>query len=116
MFYSAIRPLLDPVVKSKILFNIPLTDIVPPEQLDAEWAGGQYHFHFDPDVYWHELTDFCGIRHDGVRTHPSFAQQQQPPQPPPQQQQQPPLPPPSPPEASSHADDQALTTPPKAEV
>lgn len=73
MFYTAIRPLLDPVVKSKIQFNIPMTDVVPAAQLDAEWPGGTYNYTFDAPTYWAQLTDFCGIAPDGTRTHPSFA-------------------------------------------
>lgn len=36
-------------------FNPDLHELVPPEQLDADF-GGEYHYEFEPDSYWDQIV------------------------------------------------------------
>ncbi|KAJ1036554.1 hypothetical protein NDA13_000086 [Ustilago tritici] len=67
-FFSAVTPFLDPVTKEKIKFNANLTEYVPKEQLDAEFAGGRYNYEWDFKTYWDTLIRIGGIAEDGSRT------------------------------------------------
>lgn len=65
-FFSLLKPLLDPKTKEKIRFNPPLEDLIPTQQLDAEY-GGQHDYHYDSRVYLPALCHFCGVKEDGTR-------------------------------------------------
>jgi len=65
-FYKGIAPFLDPVTREKMRFNPDLFELVPREQLDADF-GGDYEFEFDHEVYWSQLIKTCGIAPDGTR-------------------------------------------------
>ncbi|KAJ1025892.1 hypothetical protein NDA16_002518 [Ustilago loliicola] len=67
-FFSAITPFLDPVTREKIKFNANLTEFVPKEQLDAEFAGGRYNYEWDFKTYWDTLIKVGGVAEDGSRT------------------------------------------------
>ncbi|WVQ75770.1 hypothetical protein IAR50_005402 [Cryptococcus sp. DSM 104548] len=65
-FFSGITPFMDPITRDKIRFNPKLTELVPADQLDAEF-GGDYKFEYDFKHYWKTLTEFCHIAPDGTR-------------------------------------------------
>ncbi|KAI0297579.1 CRAL-TRIO domain-containing protein [Multifurca ochricompacta] len=65
-FYKGIAPFLDPVTREKMRFNPDLFELVPREQLDADF-GGDYEFEFDHETYWNQLIEVCGIAPDGTR-------------------------------------------------
>lgn len=65
-FYKGISPFLDPVTRDKMRFNPNLFELVPKEQLDADF-GGEYEFDFDADSYWNQIVEHCGIAPDGTR-------------------------------------------------
>ncbi|KAF2273135.1 CRAL/TRIO domain-containing protein [Westerdykella ornata] len=50
-FLKVISPFIDPVTKTKIRYNEPLTDHVPASQLMKN-AGGECEFEYDHSVYW----------------------------------------------------------------
>ncbi|WFD30341.1 4-nitrophenylphosphatase [Malassezia sp. CBS 17886] len=67
-FFTALSPFLDPITKDKIRFNHPnMTEFIAPEQLDAQFPGGEYEFVFDFDHYWSALVKRCGVQADGAR-------------------------------------------------
>jgi hypothetical protein len=47
--------------------NPDLKDIIPEEQLDADF-GGQYKFEYKHDIYLPAICKFCGVADDGTRT------------------------------------------------
>jgi hypothetical protein len=63
-FYKGIAPFLDPVTREKMRFNPDLFELVPREQLDADF-GGDYEYEFDHEVYWNQLIEY-------VKNAPSF--------------------------------------------
>jgi len=65
-FYKGIAPFLDPITRDKMRFNPNLFELVPREQLDADF-GGDYQYQFDPEAYWNQLTEACCIAPDGTR-------------------------------------------------
>ncbi|KAI0370035.1 CRAL/TRIO domain-containing protein [Pilatotrama ljubarskyi] len=65
-FYKGIAPFLDPVTRDKMRFNPDLFELIPKEQLDADF-GGDYEFEFEPDSYWEQIVSFCKIAPDGTR-------------------------------------------------
>ena len=88
-FYKGIAPFLDPVTREKMRFNPDLFELVPREQLDADF-GGDYEYEFDHEAYWNQLIEYvkcasfptgnivrnsqhlkidraCGIAPDGTR-------------------------------------------------
>ncbi|KIM88872.1 hypothetical protein PILCRDRAFT_85334 [Piloderma croceum F 1598] len=65
-FYKGISPFLDPVTRDKMRFNPDLLELVPKEQLDADF-GGEYGFEFDAESYWQQVVSHCGIAPDGTR-------------------------------------------------
>ncbi|KAF7974884.1 hypothetical protein HWV62_11021 [Athelia sp. TMB] len=65
-FYKGISPFLDPVTRDKMRFNPDLLELVPREQLDADF-GGDNEFEFEKDSYWKQVVEFCGIAEDGSR-------------------------------------------------
>ncbi|KAI0066633.1 CRAL/TRIO domain-containing protein [Artomyces pyxidatus] len=71
-FYRGISPFLDPVTRDKMRFNPDLFELIPKEQLDADF-GGDYEFEFDHEEYWQTLIDVCGIAPDGTRVEPTSA-------------------------------------------
>ena len=56
-FYKGIAPFLDPVTREKMRFNPDMFELVPREQLDADF-GGDYKFEFDHEVYWNQLVEY----------------------------------------------------------
>ena len=56
-FYKGIAPFLDPVTRDKMRFNPDLFELVPREQLDADF-GGDYAFEFDHEAYWNQLIEY----------------------------------------------------------
>jgi hypothetical protein len=56
-FYKGIAPFLDPITRDKMRFNPNLFELVPREQLDADF-GGDYQYQFDPEAYWNQLTEY----------------------------------------------------------
>ncbi|KAL5519430.1 hypothetical protein ACEPAH_1113 [Sanghuangporus vaninii] len=67
-FYKGIAPFLDPVTRDKIRFNPDLLELIPAEQLDADF-GGEFEYEFEPESYWSQIVDYCGITPDGTRVH-----------------------------------------------
>jgi len=65
-FYKGIAPFLDPITREKMRFNPDLFELVPREQLDADF-GGDYEYEFAHEVYWNQLIETCGIAPDGTR-------------------------------------------------
>ena len=59
-FYKGISPFLDPVTRDKMRFNPDLFELIPREQLDADF-GGDYHFQFEHETYWNQLIE-CVLR------------------------------------------------------
>jgi hypothetical protein len=53
-FLKLITPFIDPVTKSKIKYNEPLTSHVPAAQLITA-SGGSIDFKYDHSVYWPAL-------------------------------------------------------------
>jgi hypothetical protein len=53
-----ISPFIDPHTKTKLKFNEPMTNYVPPEQLLTAF-GGKVEFEYDHDVYWPALDALC---------------------------------------------------------
>ncbi|GLB43643.1 putative divergent CRAL/TRIO domain containing protein [Lyophyllum shimeji] len=65
-FYKGIAPFLDPVTRDKMRFNPNLFELIPKEQLDADF-GGDFHYEFEPNSYWDQIVKACGIAPDGTR-------------------------------------------------
>lgn len=65
-FFKLISPFIDPVTKTKMKFNEPLKDHVPPAQL---WnvSGGDVQFEYDHAVYWPKLIEICDERRKQCR-------------------------------------------------
>lgn len=53
-FLKIISPFIDPVTKTKMRYNEPLTDHIPASQLMKN-AGGEVDFVYDHSVYWPAL-------------------------------------------------------------
>ncbi|KLO20184.1 CRAL/TRIO domain-containing protein [Schizopora paradoxa] len=70
-FYKAIAPFMDPVTRDKacflIRFNPDLLELIPAEQLDADF-GGKFEYEFEPESYWNQIVSLCGIAPDGTRS------------------------------------------------
>lgn len=60
-FYKGIAPFLDPVTREKMRFNPDLFELVPREQLDADF-GGDYEYEFDHEAYWNQLIKYVKMR------------------------------------------------------
>jgi hypothetical protein len=54
VFLKVISPFIDPVTKTKMRYNEPLTDHIPASQLMKN-AGGEVDFAYDHSVYWPAL-------------------------------------------------------------
>lgn len=54
-FYKGISPFLDPVTRDKMRFNPDLFELIPREQLDADF-GGAYEWEFEPNSYWEQIV------------------------------------------------------------
>ncbi|KAI0658384.1 CRAL-TRIO domain-containing protein [Cubamyces menziesii] len=65
-FYKGISPFLDPVTRDKMRFNPDLLELIPKEQLDADF-GGDFEYEFEPNSYWEQIVSFCKIAPDGTR-------------------------------------------------
>ncbi|KAH9885446.1 CRAL/TRIO domain-containing protein [Cubamyces lactineus] len=65
-FYKGIAPFLDPVTRDKMRFNPDLFELIPKEQLDADF-GGDFEYEFEPNSYWEQIVSFCKIAPDGTR-------------------------------------------------
>lgn len=60
-FLKLISPFIDPVTKTKIRYNEPLTDGIPASQLMKE-SGGECEFQYDHAVYWPALESLAAAR------------------------------------------------------
>jgi TPP-dependent indolepyruvate ferredoxin oxidoreductase alpha subunit len=60
-FLKLVGPFIDPLTKTKIRYNEPLTDHVPASQLMKN-AGGECEFEYDHSVYWPALTELAEKR------------------------------------------------------
>lgn len=60
-FLKLISPFIDPVTKTKMRYNEPLTDHVPASQLMKN-AGGEVDFAYDHSVYWPALAKLAEDR------------------------------------------------------
>ncbi|KAI9711739.1 MAG: hypothetical protein M1820_001884 [Bogoriella megaspora] len=57
-FFKLISPFIDPVTKSKMKFNEPLSNHVPAQQLWSDY-GGEAHFKYSHTDYWPALNAIC---------------------------------------------------------
>ena len=60
-FFKLISPLIDPITKSKMIFNEPLVNHVPAEQLLTHF-GGKLEFEYKHEIYWPALNSLCEQR------------------------------------------------------
>lgn len=60
-FLKLIGPFIDPVTKTKIKYNEPLTDHIPASQL-MKASGGEIDFKYDHSVYWPALAGLAAER------------------------------------------------------
>ena len=60
-FFKLISPFIDPVTKTKMKFNEPLTDHVPASQLTTQY-GGKVDFEYDHSIYWPALAELSDQR------------------------------------------------------
>ncbi|KAK5150384.1 hypothetical protein LTR04_006822 [Oleoguttula sp. CCFEE 6159] len=60
-FFRLISPFIDPVTKSKMKFNEPLSNHVPSSQLWSQY-GGKLDFEYDHATYWPALWKTCQER------------------------------------------------------
>jgi hypothetical protein len=60
-FLKLISPFIDPVTKTKIKYNEPLTDHVPAAQL-MKASGGDVDFKYDHSIYWPALANMAAER------------------------------------------------------
>ncbi|KAI0778940.1 CRAL/TRIO domain-containing protein [Trametes elegans] len=65
-FYKGISPFLDPVTRDKMRFNPDLFELIPKEQLDADF-GGDFEYEFEPNSYWEQIVSYCKVAPDGTR-------------------------------------------------
>lgn len=65
-FYKGIAPFLDPITRDKMRFNPDLFELIPKEQLDADF-GGDFEYEFEPVSYWEQVVSHCRIASDGTR-------------------------------------------------
>lgn len=56
-FYKGIAPFLDPITREKMRFNPDLFELVPREQLDADF-GGDYEYEFHHETYWNQIIKY----------------------------------------------------------
>ncbi|KAF1994336.1 CRAL/TRIO domain-containing protein [Amniculicola lignicola CBS 123094] len=63
VFLKLVSPFIDPVTKTKIRYNEPLTDHVPGEQLMKN-AGGEVEFEYDHEIYWDALAEMAKKRRE----------------------------------------------------
>jgi len=60
-FLKLVSPFIDPVTKTKMRYNEPLTQHVPASQLMKN-AGGEVDFEYDHSVYWPALDELAAER------------------------------------------------------
>jgi hypothetical protein len=60
-FLKLVGPFIDPITKTKIRYNEPLTDHVPAAQLMKN-AGGECEFEYDHAAYWPALDALATAR------------------------------------------------------
>ncbi|KAI0814848.1 CRAL-TRIO domain-containing protein [Irpex lacteus] len=65
-FYKGISPFLDPVTRDKMRFNPDVKELIPLEQLDADF-GGEFEYEFEKNSYWEQIVKACRIAPDGTR-------------------------------------------------
>lgn len=61
-FLKLVSPFIDPVTKTKMRYNEPLTDHIPASQLMKN-AGGDCEFEYDHSVYWPAFAALAETRH-----------------------------------------------------
>ncbi|KAK7516432.1 CRAL/TRIO domain-containing protein [Phyllosticta citriasiana] len=59
--FKLISPFIDPVTKTKMKFNEPFSNFVPPAQLMKTY-GGEVDFEYDHSAYWPALNENCDKR------------------------------------------------------
>ncbi|KAL1628072.1 Phosphatidylinositol transfer protein (PITP) [Neofusicoccum ribis] len=57
-FFKLISPFIDPVTKTKMKFNEPFGQFIPPSQLMKSY-GGEAEFTYDHSAYWPTLNQMC---------------------------------------------------------
>jgi hypothetical protein len=62
-FFKLISPLIDPHTRTKMKFNEPIGNYVPPEQLLIPF-GGKVEFEYSHDEYWPALDKLCTLRRE----------------------------------------------------
>ncbi|KAK8242082.1 CRAL/TRIO domain protein [Phyllosticta capitalensis] len=65
--FKLISPFIDPVTKTKMKFNEPFGNFIPPAQLMKSY-GGEVEFDYDHSVYWPALNENCDKRKAEYRT------------------------------------------------
>jgi CRAL/TRIO domain len=60
-FFKMISPFIDPHTRTKMIFNEPIANYIPAEQLLIPF-GGSLEFEYDHDVYWPALDKLCTTR------------------------------------------------------
>ena len=60
-FLKLVSPFIDPVTKTKMRYNEPLTHHIPASQLMKN-AGGEVDFEYDHSVYWPALDELAAER------------------------------------------------------
>ncbi|KAE9986866.1 hypothetical protein EG328_004585 [Venturia inaequalis] len=65
-FFKFVSPFIDPITKSKMKFNEPLTGHIPAPQLHKNY-GGEVDFEYQHDVYWPALNRLCEERRKAYR-------------------------------------------------
>lgn len=84
-FYKGIAPFMDPVTRDKVClkpsaiiyihpttsqirFNSNLSDLIPGEQLDADF-GGDFKYDFEPESYWQQIVKYVFTKQFYVLAH-----------------------------------------------
>jgi hypothetical protein len=65
-FLKLLSPFIDPVTKTKLRYNEPLTQHIPPSQLMKN-ADGEVDFKYDHSVYWPALDTLATQRRNERR-------------------------------------------------
>jgi hypothetical protein len=60
-FLKLLSPFIDPVTKTKLRYNEPLTQHIPPSQLMKN-SDGEVDFKYDHSVYWSALDTLATQR------------------------------------------------------
>jgi hypothetical protein len=63
-FFSLVQPLLDPVTREKLRFNVKVveTGLIEPDMINEEWWGGNRNFDYVHEKYYEPLVSMCEQR------------------------------------------------------